>query len=112
MTATIIEDIGNERARQRAKFPEDRDHDLFVMLAVIGEEFGECQQAALDHLQAVDRGDASVARHRSQHFRAELVQLAACAVKALTLYDAGRLAIYGDQLSTDQTAETQPINPS
>lgn len=107
----IYLDIAAERTRQRAKFPEYRDHDLFVMLAVIGEEFGECQQAALDHLQAVDRGDAPVARHRSQHFRAELVQLAACAVKALELYDARRLAIYGDQLSTDQNQD-QPINPS
>ena len=106
----IMDDIAAERTRQRAKFPEDRGHDLFVLLAVLGEEKGECDQAALDHLAAIDCGDAATAAQEARQLRTELVQLAACAVKALELYDAGRLAIYGDQLSA--TPETQPLNPS
>lgn len=124
----IFAEIETERTRQIAKHPEGHSHCIFLMLAIIGEEKGECDRAALDYLQAIQAGRGTAAKNHSIEFRKELVQLAATAVKALELYDTKRIAIYADQVSpepapsddpapqppaiTRQAPTTQPINPS
>ena len=109
MTERIRRDIEAERARQRQLHPETGDHDLFVMLSVIGEEMGKCHRAALEHLSAARKSDALAQRETALHLRVELVQLAATAVKALALFDRGLLAVHHDQFPDDTT---QPSNPS
>ena len=42
----IFADISHERVRQNAKFGE-QDHNPFIWMTILGEEFGEACQAAL-----------------------------------------------------------------
>ncbi len=68
-----IADVFDELRRAEAKHP-GWPSDPFVALAIVGEEFGEAQQAALDYAY---HGGARAA------YYGELVQLAAMALRIL-----------------------------
>jgi hypothetical protein len=78
-------DIRRERLRQNFKFTEyqygSQSHDIFKWLAILGEEIGEANKAALDH----DFGKDTI-----EHLREELVQTAAVAVAIIQRIDASQ----------------------
>lgn len=76
-TNDVLADVSAERARQDAKWGE-QNHDPYIWLAVLGEEVGEANQAAL---QATFGGKTWA------DYRAELVHVAAVAVAALECLD-------------------------
>jgi hypothetical protein len=93
----IFAEISAERTRQAAKFPEAGEHDLFVLCAVLGEECGEVQKAAIDLRFALLRGTIPRAvTEAEQDLRAELIQAAAVAVKMVELLDSDRIAVHRD----------------
>ena len=102
---SLLVAVAVERARQQSLHPEDGDHDLFVLLSVLGEEVGEVHQAALEL-----RHDALAAAHLAAELRAELIQVAAVALKIVELADAGRAVIHHHPPPADQpsTINDQP----
>lgn len=103
----IIEDLCAERLRQAQKFPADEiaDMDVFLMLAVLGEEVGEAAQAALDIRHAAMNGVAPATLvDMGCKLRAELVQIAAVAVKMIAKFD-------DDTLIIDLPATRAPAGP-
>ena len=67
-----LQDIMEERARQEAKWGE-QNHYPHTWLVILGEEFGEACQAALEE--------------RFADYRKELVQVAAVAIAAIECID-------------------------
>lgn len=70
----ILDEITVERKNQIAKWGDNKP-PIDTMLRVIGEEFGEA-------CQAINDGD-------HYGYRQELIQVAACCVKAVEAFDAG-----------------------
>lgn len=73
----IFEDIRNEKKRQDIKWGQ-QDHNPFVWLAILGEEVGEVNKAALENFW--DDEDM-------EDYRKELVQVATVAIAAIESYD-------------------------
>ena len=74
---TIMAEIETERTRQDSKWGE-QNHDPFLYLTILGEEYGEACEAALDARFG----------HREQNpLRQELVQVAAVAIAAIECLD-------------------------
>lgn len=73
----VIADIRAERERQDEKWGV-QNHDPFTWLAILGEEKGEADQAALEH---------RFSGKPSSDYRKELVETAAVAVAAVECYD-------------------------
>ena len=89
----ILSDIATERERQATKFPADEHElDLFVGLAVLGEEKGECDRAALEARTALIEGRYDEQIH-DRALRTELLHTAAVAVKLIEILDRNALAI-------------------
>ena len=74
-------DVCRERDAQIAKWG-NQTHDVYKFLAILGEEVGEANNAALE----IDCGGLTVA-----HLRAELVQVAAVAVQIIERIDTKEL---------------------
>lgn len=72
-----LRDVSRERDSQDAKWGE-QNHDPFCYLAILGEEVGEANEAALD-LRFADG--------TRQHLREELIQVAAVAVAMVECLD-------------------------
>lgn len=105
----ILGQIAQQRERQAGKFPhEEIELDLFVGLAVLGEEKGECDRAALEAREALLAGRYAPSIHDNA-LRAELLDVAATAVKLVELLDRNAL-VFG--VSTDEpdpaAAESAP----
>ncbi|WP_339095631.1 hypothetical protein ACINK0_00270 [Deinococcus sp. VB343] len=77
-TASVLAEVLQERERQQAKWGE-QDHDPAVWLMILGEEVGEVNNAALEHLMG-NLPDLSA-------YREELIQVAAVAVQAVENLD-------------------------
>lgn len=77
-TASVLGEVLQERERQQAKWGE-QDHDPAVWLMILGEEVGEVNNAALEHLMG-NLPDLSA-------YREELIQVAAVAVQAVENLD-------------------------
>ncbi|NQU47031.1 MAG: hypothetical protein HQ519_00145 [Planctomycetes bacterium] len=78
---TIAEEIKAERQRQLAKFGNQAHLGPFVLLAVLGEEVGEANEAAL---KMKFEGGKSM-----DDFREELLQVATVAVQMIGYIDQG-----------------------
>lgn len=76
-TWEVLHAVADERKQQDAKWGE-QNHDPYIWLAVLGEEVGEVNQAAL---KATFSGQAWA------DYRAELVQVAAVAVAMIECLD-------------------------
>lgn len=76
-TWKILDDVSIERERQDAKWGV-QNHSSFTWLAILGEEVGESNQAALK-AHFGNRGWA--------HYREELIQVAAVAVAMVECLD-------------------------
>ncbi len=74
MNDRILRDIHKERDRQDRKWGE-LNHNPFIWLAILGEEYGESCQAALEF--PVDYSD----------YRKELIQVAAVTIAAIESLD-------------------------
>jgi NTP pyrophosphatase (non-canonical NTP hydrolase) len=74
----IFTDIADERERQTEKFGL-QNHDIFLWLAILGEEVGECNNAAIEMKFT---GSKTI-----QDLRGELVQVAAVAVQIIEWID-------------------------
>jgi NTP pyrophosphatase (non-canonical NTP hydrolase) len=92
----VMNDVLRERARQDLKWGQ-QDHDPFCYLAVLGEEVGEANQAALE-LRFQAQGPASTEIYRD-HYREELVQVAAVAIAMVECIDRG-IWHWGDAVKT------------
>jgi hypothetical protein len=79
-TEQAVQDVITERYRQEKKWGE-QNHDPFFYLTVLGEEYGESCQAALDAHNAC-RDPAKL-----EHLRSELVQTAAVALAIIECLD-------------------------
>ncbi|MDO4244814.1 MAG: hypothetical protein Q4C89_02180 [Deinococcus sp.] len=77
-TASVLGEVLQERERQQAKWGE-QDHDPAVWLMILGEEVGEVNNAALEHLMG-NLPDLSA-------YREELIQVAAVVVQAVENLD-------------------------
>ncbi len=73
----VRDDITTERKRQDEKWGM-QNHDNFTWLAILGEEFGEAQKAALEYRF----GNSSL-----DDYRKELIHVAAVAVAAIECFD-------------------------
>lgn len=74
---TILQEISDERVKQDVKWGE-QNHDPFLYLTVLGEEYGEACQAAL-HSRFGGRA--------ANDLREELIQCAAVAVAMIECLD-------------------------
>lgn len=77
-TAPVLAEVLQERERQQAKWGQ-QDHDPAVWLMILGEEVGEVNNAALEHLM----GNVP----NLSAYREELIQVAAVAVQAVENLD-------------------------
>ena len=77
-----IIDVLNERVRQESKWGE-QNHDPFTYGAILGEEFGELMQAALQTRYGGEKGGLD-------HLREEAVQTAAVALAVVECLDRGK----------------------
>ena len=81
--AEIASAVKNERIRQNLKFTHSsfgaQYHNIFVWLAVLGEEKGECDKAGLE----IKFGKDTIA-----HLREELIQTAAVSFAIIERIDA------------------------
>jgi len=73
----VLSDVVAERTRQDAKWGE-QNHDPFLYLTILGEEYGEACNAALE---------AKFGKGTITHLREELVQIAAVAVALVECID-------------------------
>lgn len=80
-TGGVLEELRQERERQQLKWGE-QNLDPAIWLMIIGEEVGEANNAALEHLLG-NKPDLA-------DYRAELVQLAAVTVHAIESFDRQR----------------------
>jgi NTP pyrophosphatase (non-canonical NTP hydrolase) len=80
----VLGEVGAERARQDERWGE-QNHAPIAWIAVLGEEFGEAAQAALN-LTWLERTGFD----DRQALRRELIQVAAVAVAAIESLDRGR----------------------
>lgn len=76
----ILDDIANEVVSAKAKFPSWPD-DPFHALAVISEEFGELNQAVVQHVYEPKK------KVEHDDIRDEAIQLAAMAVRFVMSLD-------------------------
>ena len=74
MNDRVLQDIHKERDRQDRKWGE-QNHNPFVWLAILGEEYGESCKAALE--SSVD----------DSIYRKELIEVAAVAIAAVESLD-------------------------
>lgn len=86
MIEAIYKEIAAERKKQDEKWGQ-QDHHPFMWLAILGEEVGEANKAALEtHFAGYDtKGDYS-------EYREELIQIAAVAVAMVECHDRNRKA--------------------
>lgn len=82
-TEDVLEEVKAERVRQDVKWGE-QNHNPFVWLAIIGEEKGEADEAAL---KSMLEGGKTLSDYRD-----ELVQIAATAVSAIESVDRNELS--------------------
>ena len=76
VTAEVLVDVSLEREKQDNKWGE-QNHDPYLWLAILGEEVGEANQAAL---KAQGDGHSKTwDKEKLRHLREELVQVAAVA---------------------------------
>lgn len=75
-----LEDVIEERVLQDRKWGE-QNHDIFLYLAILGEEYGETCQAALEARFSKNREKAL------EHLREEAVQTAAVALAIVECLD-------------------------
>lgn len=76
----VLEEVKQERLRQNAKWGE-QNHTPIEWLAILGEEVGEANKAALEtHFNYTGKVDYS-------EYRAELIQVAAVAVSMIESLD-------------------------
>lgn len=90
----ILYEIAQERKKQNAKWGE-QNHKPIEWIAILTEEVGEVAKEALDHhfknpyINAIGEkqelsNDNDVVQHlRLQHYRKELIQVAAVAVQMI-----------------------------
>ena len=79
-TGSVLDEVHAERKRQEAKWGE-QNLDPATWLMVLGEEVGEANKAVLETIFGHDHLD---------HYREELIQVAAVAVRAIENYDRER----------------------
>lgn len=78
----VIKYVISERKRQDEKWGANRTHHPLEWLAILGEEVGEANQAALEaHFSGYDRSG------NWDDYRKELVQVAAVAVAMIESHD-------------------------
>jgi len=75
----VLADVRKERRSQESKWGR-QSHNVFVWLAILGEEIGEASEAALEH--RLNRADG-------ENVRDELIQVAAVAVAMVEALDRG-----------------------
>ncbi|PTA67677.1 hypothetical protein [Deinococcus arcticus] len=89
-TPGVLAEVQRERQRQEARWGE-QNLDPAVWLMVLGEEVGEANNAALEHLFTQFDKQADLRGARSlDDYRAELIQVAAVAVSAVESLDRQR----------------------
>lgn len=82
-TGRVLAEVENERISQKQKWGL-QNHDIYRWLAILGEEVGEANQAAL-HTE-FEGGHASTVRE-------ELIQIAAVAVQIVECLDRRRMML-------------------
>lgn len=86
-TDDVLAEVRAERERQDGKWGQ-QNHEPFLWLAILGEEFGESQKAALDARIGAQTGKATL-----EDLREELIQTAAVAVAFVECLDRNRAAL-------------------
>jgi NTP pyrophosphatase (non-canonical NTP hydrolase) len=86
MSAEILDDVGREADRQDEKFGK-QDHNALVWLAILAEEFGEVAEATTRLLPPRGRP------FDGGNYRAELIQVAAVAIRMVESFDRDREAM-------------------
>lgn len=76
----VLAEVTNERLQQEKTWGQ-QDHDNFMWLTILGEEYGEACEAALELIQHKTKALSTA------HLRAELLQVAAVAVAHIETID-------------------------
>lgn len=82
----VLEEVFTERERQDRKWGE-QNHDPFFYLAILGEEVGEANQAAVDASNWRNKSSAKFNPLALQQYRQELIQVAAVAIAMIECLD-------------------------
>jgi len=85
---SVLDDVVEERLRQEKKWGQ-QNHNPFEYLAILGEEVGEVNRAALENYDYRDRMWVAKDNPRWGPYRKELVQVAAVAVAMIECLDRG-----------------------
>ena len=93
VTNNVLTEVGKERIRQEEKWGE-QNHDPFTYLAILGEEVGESNQAALE-AKFSNKTEATWDYKQLLNYREELIQVAAVAVAMVECLDRNRWANFG-----------------
>ena len=79
-TTAVLLQVADERKRQEDKWGQ-QNHDPFTYLAILGEEFGEACQVAVQATMEPDKNTTW------DDYRDELIQIAAVAVAMVECLD-------------------------
>lgn len=82
----VLEDIKEERDFQDKKWGPNRNLDVFLWLAILGEEVGEANKAALEYRFGLEVEQED----KREELRKELVQVAAVAIAHIECLDRNR----------------------
>jgi NTP pyrophosphatase (non-canonical NTP hydrolase) len=83
---TVLEEVAQERLRQDRMWGE-QNHDPFTWLAILGEEVGEANRAALEAVFWERYGMPDHPLQLASHYREELIQVAAVATAMVECLD-------------------------
>jgi NTP pyrophosphatase (non-canonical NTP hydrolase) len=82
----VLAEVAQERGRQDGLWGE-QNHDPFTWLAILGEEVGEVNRAALEAVFWERYGKPNRPLQLAGHYREELIQVAAVAVAMVECLD-------------------------
>lgn len=81
----VLDVIVRERERQDKRWGE-QNHDPFLWMTILGEEYGEACKAALESRF----GGGHERENGPEEYREELIQVAAVAIAAIECLDRGK----------------------
>lgn len=85
-TQSVLKEVLRERVKQDGKWGE-QNHDPFQWLAILGEEVGEANKAAVDANTWRNISPVKFNKDGLENYRAELIQVAAVAVSMVECLD-------------------------
>ena len=91
---SVFEEVRREIEESTEKFGE-QNHEPPIWMLIIGEEFGEASQAALEAFAEGEKGNPFDREKWLKNYREELIQLANVVLKAVESFDRNEGEVLG-----------------